>query len=112
MPLLKSWVATANHADSQFPLNNLPCGVFSTADSYPRCGTAIGTHILDLQACEEAGLIDLGAGPMFDVPFWNELMEQGYPTWEALHHRLQALLAKASAEQDQLETFWWHKQTR
>lgn len=103
MPLLKSWVASANHADSPFPLNNLPYGVFSTADSDPRCGTAIGTHILDLQACEEAGLIDLGAGPVFDVPFWNELMEQGYPAWEALRHRLQALLAEASAEQDQLE---------
>jgi fumarylacetoacetase len=103
MPLLKSWVASANHADSPFPLNNLPYGVFSTADSDPRCGAAIGTHILDLQACEEAGLIDLGAGPVFDVPFWNELMEQGYPAWEALRHRLQALLAEASAEQDQLE---------
>ena len=103
MPLLKSWVASANHADSPFPLNNLPYGVFSTADSDPRCGTAIGTHILDLQACEEAGLIDLGAGPVFDVPFWNELMEQGYPAWEALRHGLQALLAEASAEQDQLE---------
>ena len=77
--------------------------MFSTADSDPRCGNAIGTHILDLQSCEEAGLIDLGAGPVFDVPFWNELMEQGYPTWEALRHRLQALLDEASAEQDQLE---------
>ena len=30
-------------------------------------------------------------------------MEQDYPTWEALRHRLQALLDEASAEQDQLE---------
>ena len=77
MPLLKSWVVSANHADCPFPLNNLPYGVFSTPDSDPRCGVAIGQLILDLQACEEAGLIDLGAGPVFDVPFWNELMEQG-----------------------------------
>ena len=103
MPLLKSWVTSADHADSPFPLNNLPYGVFSTADSNPRCGAAIGTNILDLQACEEAGLIDLGTGPVFDVPFWKELMGQGYPAWEALRHGLQALLAEASAEQDQLE---------
>ena len=103
MPLLKSWVASANHADSLFLLNNLPYGVFSTADSDPHCGAAIGTNILDLQACEEAGLIDLCGGPVFDLPFWNELMEQSYPAWEALRHRLRALLAEASAKQDQLE---------
>ena len=32
MPLLRSWVEGANRADAEFPLNNLPCGVFSTPD--------------------------------------------------------------------------------
>ena len=42
MPLKKSWVTSANSADHPFPLNNLPYGVFSTTDSDPRCGVAIG----------------------------------------------------------------------
>ena len=71
MPLLKSWVVSANHADCPFPLSNLLYGVFSTPDSDLRCGVAIGQLILDLKACEEAGLVDLGAGIVFDVPFWN-----------------------------------------
>jgi len=103
MPLLHSWVTSANHADSPFPLNNLPYGVFSTPDSDPRCGVAIGEMILDLQACEEAGLIDLDMGPVFDVPFWNELMEQGPEAWSGLRHRLLALLGQDSPDQTRLE---------
>ena len=105
MPLLHSWIASANHGDSPFPLNNLPYGVFSTAHSDPRCGVAIGQMILDLQACEEAGLIDLGAGPVFDVPFWNELMEQGPEAWGDLRNRLLELLGQGSTDQSRLEGF-------
>ena len=36
--LKRSWVESANRADSPFPLNNLPYGVFSTSGSDPRCG--------------------------------------------------------------------------
>ena len=43
----RSWVASANgHAD--FPLQNLPLGVFSSNASAPRAGVAIGEHIFDL----------------------------------------------------------------
>ena len=50
MPLMKSWVASANDANHPFPLNNLPYGVFSTEGSEPRCGVAIGDMILDVSA--------------------------------------------------------------
>ena len=40
------------------------------------CGVAIGDMILDLQAAEEADMINW-IGPVFDVPFWNEVMELG-----------------------------------
>ena len=56
MPLIKSWVASANSEDTPFPLNNLPYGVFSTVGTEPRCGVAIGDMILDLAALEAAGL--------------------------------------------------------
>lgn len=94
MPLLPSFVASANAADSQFPLNNLPYGVFSLGGDDPRCGVAIGDQILDCEAAEEAGLLDLPGGPFFDVPFWNEVMEAGPDLWGALRARLTALLAE------------------
>ncbi|WP_282181888.1 fumarylacetoacetase [Aliiroseovarius marinus] len=98
--LKKSWVDSANSAETPFPLNNLPYGVFSTADSEPRCGVAIGDMILDMQAAEEAGLIEIGDEPVFDVPFWNELMELGSDAWAALRARLEQLLAEGATEQD------------
>jgi len=102
MSLLTSWVTSANTADAPFPLNNLPYGVFSTADSDPRCGVAIGDMILDVAAAEEAGLIALTETPLFDVPFWNEVMEEGPALWAALRARLTELLAEGAAEQAEL----------
>ena len=67
MPLMKSWVDSANRAGCDFPLNNLPCGVFSVADD-PRCGMAIGDFVLDVAALEAEGLMDLG-GLLLDMPY-------------------------------------------
>lgn len=67
MPLLKSWVASANSANHPFPLNNLPYGVFSTGEDEPRCGVAIGDMILDMAAAEAEGLVALTDYPLFDV---------------------------------------------
>ncbi len=103
MPLLTSWVASANAENHPFPLNNLPYGVFSTEGSDPCCGVAIGDMILDIQAAEEAGLIDLCDAPVFDVPYWNDLMEEGPAVWAALRERLTALLAEGSEEQAKVE---------
>ena len=103
MPLLKSWVASANSADTPFPLNNLPYGVFSVGEEDPRCGVAIGDMILDMQAAEEAGLIDLTEYALFEVPFWNDLMEEGPAVWAALRERLMALLSEGAAEQAKVE---------
>lgn len=103
MPLMKSWVESANDADHPFPLNNLPYGVFSTEGTEARCGVAIGDMILDIQAAEEEGVIALTDYPLFDVPFWNELMEEGPAVWAALRARLTALLAEGSTERAKVE---------
>ena len=51
-----SWIASANgHPD--FPIQNLPFGVFSPAGGPPRGGVAIGAEILDIEAALEAGLV-------------------------------------------------------
>lgn len=103
MPLKTSWLASANSADTDFPLNNLPYGVFSTDSLDARCGVAIGDMILDMQSAEEQGVIDLTDDPLFDVPFWNELMEQGPAVWTALRNRLTELLAEDARDRALVE---------
>lgn len=100
MPLLKSWVASANAPDTPFPLNNLPYGVFSVGEDEPRCGVAIGDMILDMAGVEEAGLVVLDDEPCFDLPFWNDVMDLGPAIWASLRDRLIELFADGAAEQD------------
>ena len=103
MPLKLSWITSANTADTDFPLNNLAYGVFSTATLDARCGVAIGDMILDMQSAEDSGVIDLTDEPLFDVPFWNELMEQGPAVWTALRNRLTELLAEGARDRALVE---------
>ena len=96
MTLLKSWVESANIADTPFPLNNLPYGVFAAdAETMPRCGVAVGDMIFDLCKAEGDDLVDLGA-TVFDVPYWNDVMELGSEAWAALRARLMDLLAEGA----------------
>ena len=56
--------------------------------------------ILDMARAEETGLITLAETPLFDVPFWNEVMEEGpKELWAALRARLTEILAEGSADQ-------------
>jgi fumarylacetoacetase len=105
MGLIRSWVESANAADCPFPLNNLPCGVFSLGEEEPLCGVAIGTFVLDVTGLEAAGLLVLEGGPLLDVPFWNEVMGEGPEVWAALRERLIELLAEGSSHRDAVEPF-------
>lgn len=55
-PQLKSWVEV-NHG-SDFPIQNLPFGIFKTNDRTARAGVAIGEYILDLAAIAESELFN------------------------------------------------------
>lgn len=94
---LRSWVESAGDGASDFPLENLPCGVFSEPGA-PRRGVAIGAFVLDVAALERAGVIVLPGGPYLDAPRWNPLMGAGPAVWAALRARLTALLAEGAAE--------------
>ncbi|HEY4138763.1 MAG TPA: fumarylacetoacetase, partial [Casimicrobiaceae bacterium] len=53
-PMLTSWVESANDSTTDFPIQNLPFGVFRRAQSeeMPRVGIAIGDQIFDLAAAD------------------------------------------------------------
>jgi fumarylacetoacetase len=54
---LTSWLPAANDPRADFPIQNLPYGVFETAGK-ASIGVAIGDRILDLRACVEARLLN------------------------------------------------------
>lgn len=103
MELHLSWIDSANRPEADFPLNNLPCGVFSRPGEEPRCGMAIGDFVLDVTALEEEGLLILDSGPLLDVPFWNEVMEAGPAVWAALRAQVTAFLQSNSQFRAQVE---------
>ena len=104
MALKMSWVGSANSATCDFPLNNLPYGVFST-DGAPRCGVAIGDQVLDLTAAEAAGILKPSSMPVFGRGAWNAFMALGAPVWQNFRSELQAALAEGAALEKALAPF-------
>jgi fumarylacetoacetase len=94
-PLRRSWVRSADDPAVDFPIQNLPFGVFRHGASAPRIGVAIGERVLDLAACQQAGLLHgepADAGCACLEPSLNALMALGPPAWRALRLRLSDLL--------------------
>lgn len=99
-----SWVESANLPDCDFPLENLPYGVFSRAGA-KHIGVAIGDQVLDLDGCAKCGLLsqlpsDTLAACSSDS--LNALMALGPAAWSMLRQQLTSLL-KADAESDMRE---------
>ncbi len=94
-PARKSWVETANAPQCEFPIQNLPFGVFRPAPrTPPRVGVAIGDQIVDVPAAAAAldGLA-AEAARSTDVPYLNGLMARGPQAWSALRLALSRALS-------------------
>ena len=101
----QSWVASAQ-GHPEFPIQNLPLGVFSRSGEKPRGGAAIGDSIFDLKAGLEAGLFSgeaEAAAAAAAGPSLNPLMALGAGPRRALRRRLSHLLAADGAERRKLE---------
>ncbi|WP_339478213.1 fumarylacetoacetase [Pseudomonas fluorescens] len=103
--ITRSWVASANgHTD--FPLQNLPLGVFSVNGSEPRSGVAIGDHIFDLQVALEAGLFDGAARSAVEATRGGQLnafFDLGREARVALRERLLELFSETSTQRGDIE---------
>ncbi len=100
-PALQSWVSDANgHED--FPIQNLPLGIFAPPHGEKRAGIAIGEHILDLPACIAHGMLAdraLLAAQAASGGTLNGLLALGAAPRRALRHAVSALLAQGSDAQ-------------
>ncbi len=91
---VRSWVVSANDPATDFPLENLPYGVFRHEHS-TRIGVAIGDQILDLRACATDGLLRPIASEWAGActsEVLNQFMALGPPAWSALRRQLTVLL--------------------
>lgn len=99
---LESWVASANDPESDFPLANLPYGVFRHAHS-ARIGVAIGDQILDLQSCARESLLAPLPDDIVDActaNSLNPLMALGPQAWSQLRSRITELLDAERATEE------------
>jgi fumarylacetoacetase len=97
-PSRLSWVGGAG-AGSDFPVQNLPLGIFST-DDQRRAGVAIGDFILDLAAIADAGLIDADWRDDLCQPVLNAWLARGPEDHAALRRRLSDLLTDESQREN------------
>ena len=88
-PALRSWVESAHAPGCDFPIQNLPFGIFRRRKKpeAPRGGVAIGDQILDLAALE------LKTGPTL-----NGLAAQGRPAWKRLRAEVSRRLSTKNAQ--------------
>ena len=103
-PALRSWVGSANDAGVDFPIQNLPFGVFRRQSTEPaRVGVAIGDAVVDVAAVLREGLLEgaaAQAAEACDAPELNPLLSLGSVYWRALRAGLSELLRHGSpAEQ-------------
>lgn len=103
--LKRSWVETANSADTPFPLNNLPYGVFSVDAGDPHMGVAIGDKIFDCHLASAKGLLSVKGyeSSTFQASSWNMVMAGGPSQWNALRDRLTEIFEEGSADQSSAE---------
>ena len=89
-PKLASWVEGAEPG-SDFPIQNLPIGIFSEAKGLRRPGVAIGDYILDLTA--SADLLDEEWREDLSQPILNAWLSRGPEVHRALRQRLSEILS-------------------
>ena len=108
-PALRSWVESANGSSTDFPIQNLPFGVFRrrhSAETF-RGGVAIGDHIVDLAALARAGLLQglaQSAAQAASADKLNALMDLGQPAWSALRLGLSRARRQGAAQQPIVQT--------
>jgi len=83
--------------DSDFPIQNLPYGVFSTlANPRPRIGTRLGDFVVDLSVLDESNLLG-GKHGFFADPVLNRFMSAGRGVWQQIRQRLIGLLGNSNS---------------
>lgn len=106
---LTSWLASANQAGCDFPVQNLPFAVFRRKNSTERFrgGVAIGDQVLDLAAVHQLKTFSGKAQTALEAcceGSLNRFMAMGFKVWSELRLQLSRSLRTGAAEEVQLQT--------
>jgi len=93
---VSSWIESAQGSD--FPIENLPLGIFSVGNRRRRAGVAIGDYVLDLAGI--ADLLDEDWRGDLTQPVLNGWLARGADTQSALREQLQELLSNERYRDD------------
>ncbi len=102
-PNRRSWVETANEPQCDFPIQNLPFGIFEE-DGRGRIGVAIGDQMLDVGAAIETEALSLEGAVACALcsETLNQFMGLGAPAWHAARVAIGDLLCADASRQDRL----------
>ncbi len=104
----KSWLSVPENSD--FPIQNIPFGVFLTRDDIITIGTRIGDYAIDLNALQQLGYFE--GIPLTDDIFLqdslNDFISDGKKTWRLVRNRISTLF---DVENDTLRTNMDHRST-
>ena len=97
-PSLKSWIDVASNSD--FPIQNLPFGIFKTQSSNSRVGIAIGDQVLDLASLNKLGFLDDFKidDSVFNNQYLNDFIALGKPLCRSMRQRISNLLNSNNPE--------------
>jgi len=105
-PAARSWVESANAPRTDFPIQNLPFGVFDRGKALTCIGVAIGNEILDLTSAAESdcisGIDEITNESLMDEPL-NLLMALGRERWSALRRAVFGLLKEGAEPPNEIK---------
>ncbi|WP_448606673.1 fumarylacetoacetase [Paenimyroides ceti] len=97
-PSLKSWITVSENND--FPIQNIPFGVFLTKENVITIGSRIGDYAIDLSALQQLGYfkgIDLHED-IFLQDTLNEFITLGKPVWRMVRNRIADIFEENNSE--------------
>jgi len=96
-PSKESWLSVPQNSD--FPIQNIPFGVFLTRDNVITIGTRIGDHVIDLGALHQLGYFK--GIPLTDDIFLqdtlNDFISDGKKTWRLVRNRISELFDRTNS---------------
>ena len=97
-PDLRSWIEVS--PDSEFPIQNIPFGIFSTEGGSARAGTALGEYVIDLSVLQDADLLHIPGLPwgVFKQKTLNTFIGLGKNITVPLRERVIELFSEGNTE--------------
>ncbi len=98
-PSLKTWIEVAKESD--FPIQNIPFGIFAPEGKTPRPASRIGDTVIDLSALCDNGFFDdleIDNYGVFYSPVLNDFIELGKPIWSAVRNRISEIFSLNNKE--------------